>query len=720
MKTQVSRRGFLHGSGMAAASLVIGFHLPVRPARSQFGSPPAPFVVDRDMVNAYLTFNPDDTVSIVSAAAELGQGSLTSLPMLIAEELELEIRQVRIEQAPLNPEAFMNRLFGYQTTIGTSAVRWAFDPLRQLGASTRELLRNAAAVTWGVPVAQTVARSGQVIHTPTGRSLSYFELGETASGLEIPVDVPLKPQGEWRILGTPFPRWDTEAKSTGQARYGIDMRVEGMVVATIAATPVPGGTLRSVDPQPALVVPGVEDVVMLEDAVAVTATDYWSARKGLGALAPQWDSGPVAERDSENIREEMMRLLERPGNEAVNEGDIEAAREAAAQVLTATYEAPYWAHATLEPLNATAHYRGDSIEFWLGTQSPGRIRSMCAETFPEVPAGNIIVNNQYLGGGFGRRGSPTPPRQAALISKQIGKPVKLIWSREEDMTHCTYRPKSAARMEGFLDAQGKVTGFKGRIAVQSTLAALTGNSDIPFDPFATEGLIDHDYRFPALNFEYHSPRPGIPVGFYRGVGFIHNTFYRESFMDELAHAAGRDPMELRLELAGHSERNVLLLNTLAERSNWGSPAPGNVQGVAFAYSDESTVGEVFEAAIGDDGRVRLRRITCVCDVGVCMNPMMIEHQMESAITWGLTSAMFGEILIDNGVTRQKNFNEYELVRISHMPAIETVILPPTDTPGSGGECGAPPAPPALANAIFAATGRRLRSMPFRNHGISFA
>ena len=720
MKVEVSRREFLQGSGSAAASLVIGFHLPLKPARAQFGGPPEPFVVDRDMVNAYLTFNSDETVSIVSAAAELGQGSLTSLPILIAEELELALEQVRIEQAPLNESAFKNRLFGYQTTVGTSAVRWAFDPLRQLGANTRELLRNAAAVSWDIPVEETVADRGRVTHPASGRSLSYFELGETAAGMEIPTDVPLKPQSEWRILGTPFPRWDTEAKSTATANYGIDMQVEGMVVATIAATPVPGGTLRSVDPEPALSVNGVEEVVTLDDAVVVTATNYWSAKKGLDALDPQWDLGPVAARNSENIREEMLHLLDQPGNEAVNEGDIESAMQEAAQVVTATYEAPYWAHATLEPLNATADYRGDSIEFWLGTQSPGRIQSMCALMFPEVPQENIIVNNQYLGGGFGRRGDPMAPEQAALVSRQVGKPVKLIWSREEDMTHGAYRPKSVIRMEGSLDGEGRVTGFRGRIAVQSTLASLIDNPDVPVDPFATEGLIDHDYRFPALNFEYHSPRPGIPVGFYRGVGFIHNTFYRESFMDELAHAAGRDPIDFRLELAGHSERNVLLLNTLAERSNWGHPAPGNVQGVAFAYSDESTVGEVFEASVSDGGRVRLHKITCVCDVGVYMNPMMIEHQMESAITWGLTSAMFGEILIDNGATQQRNFNEYELVRISHIPEIETVILPPTDTPGSGGECGAPPAPPALANAIYAATGSRLRSMPFRIHGISFA
>ncbi len=720
MKMEISRREFLQTSGTAAASLVIGFHLPARPARAQFGGLPDPFVVDRDMINAYLTLNTDETVSIVSAAAEMGQGSLSSLPMLIAEELELDIGQVRIEQAPLNQAAFSNLLFGYQTTVGTSAVRWAYEPLRQLGANTRELLRNAAAATWAVSVDETVARSGRVTHPASGRSLSYFELGETASGMEIPADVPLKPQSEWRILGTPFPRWDTEAKSTAAAKYGIDMHVDGMVVATIAATPVPGGTLRSVDPEPALAVNGVEEVVMLDDAVAVTATNYWSAKKGLDAIEPQWDLGPVAARNSENIREEMLQLLDQPGNEAVNEGDIDAARDAAAQMVTATYEAPYWAHATLEPLNATAHYRGDSIEFWLGTQAPGGIESMCERMFPEVPTENIIVNNQYLGGGFGRRGRPTPADQAALISKQVGKPVKLVWSREEDMTHDTYRPKSVVRMEGYLDEAGRVTGFKGRIAVQSTLASLIDNPDVPVDPFATEGLIDHDYRFPALNFEYHSPRPGIPIGFYRGVGFIHNTFYRESFMDELAHAAGRDPIEFRLGLAGHRERNILLLNTLAERSNWGSPAPGNVQGVAFAYSDESTVGEVFEASVSDDGRVKLHKITCVCDVGVYMNPMMIEHQMESAITWGLTSAMFGEILIDDGATRQKNFHEYEMVRISHMPAIETVILPPTDTPGSGGECGAPPAPPALANAIFAGTGRRLRSLPFRNHGISFA
>ena len=386
MKMEISRREFLQTSGTVAASLVIGFHLPVRPARAQFGGPPNPFVIDRDMINAYLTLNPDETVSIVSAAAEMGQGSLSSLPMLIAEELELDIGQVRIEQAPLNQAAFRNLLFGYQTTVGTSAVRWAYEPLRQLGANTRELLRNAAAATWDVPVDETVARSGRVTHPASGRSLSYFALGETAAGMEIPAEVPLKPRSEWRILGTPFPRWDTEAKSTASANYGIDIHVDGMVVATIAAT----------------------------------------------------------------------------------------------------------------------------------------------------------------------------------------------------------------------------------------------------------------------------------------------------------------------------------------------PAPGNVQGVAFAYSDESTVGEVFEASVSDDGRVKLHKITCVCDVGVYMNPMMIEHQMESAITWGLTSAMFGEILIEDGATRQKNFHEYEMVRISHMPAIETVILPPTDTPGSGGECGAPPAPPALANAIFAATGRRLRSMPFRNHGISFA
>lgn len=712
MKLELSRRQFLQTSSASAVALTVGFQLTPRHASAT--NP----VTNGSVINAWLTIHDDNTVTLISPAAEMGQGSETAVPALIAEELELEWHQIRVAQAPSH-EVYNNRMMNFQGTGGSTAIRWTYEPMRQVGANTRELLRQAAADQWNVDPAECSSKAAHVHHEPSGRSMPYSEAGPLALALPpLEADVPLKSPGEWRMIGHDIKRFDTAPKSKGEAKFGIDAEVPGMLIATMMSCPTFGGTLKSVDPAPAMAIDGVEHVISLEDRVAVLANDYWTATRGLDALSPQWDRGPNQRWNKQTISEHLHSLLDSPGIQDRSDGDIDAAQARAAKTVTATYEVPFLSHAALEPMNATAHVYEGGAEFWVSTQGPGTAHTAAAKML-DLPLDAIKFNQLYIGGGFGRRGMPPEIElQAAMLSKRSGRPVKLIWSREQDFSDDYYRPAALTRLEAYLDEEGELLGIRGRTAVPSIIRSIW-NPDSPVDNTAVEGLVDEDYHYPASTFDYHLPDFGVPVGFWRSVGHSQNTFFRESFIDEVAHAAGQDPLALRRKLLNGDARRLAVLNHAAEAGNWGNPAPGNVQGIAMAEAFGSIVAEVVEANIGDDGAIKLHKITCAAEVGVAVNPDGIRAQLEGSIVWGLTAGMFDKIDIEDGAVVQKNYNEYDMMRLAHMPPIETIILATADRPGGVGEPGVPPVMPALANAIYAATGTRVRKLPLIDEGFRF-
>ncbi len=709
MKLELSRRQFLQTGSASAVALTVGFQLTPRGAHAN--NP----VTNGAVMNAWLTIHEDNTVTLISPAAEMGQGSETAVPALIAEELELEWDQIRVAQAPAH-EVYNNRMMNFQGTGGSTAIRWTFEPMRQVGANTRELLQRAAADYWGVDVSECSAKAAHVHHEATGRSMPYSELGALA--LDVPPledDVPLKPRSEWRLIGRDIKRFDSAAKSTGEATFGIDSEVPDMLIATMMSCPTFGGSLRSVDPAPAMAIDGVERVVQLEDRVAVLARDYWTAKRGLDALAPEWDRGPNARWSTQSIGEHLHSLLANPGIGDRTEGDIEAAQARAATTVTSTYEAPFLSHAALEPMNATAHVYDGGAEFWVSTQGPGTAHAAAAEMLG-LPLDAIKFHQQYIGGGFGRRGMPPEIElQAAMLSKEAGRPVKLIWSREQDFSDDYYRPASVTRLEAYLDDAGELLGIRGRTAVPSIMRSIW-DPNAAVDNTAMEGIVDEDYHFDAAAFDYHLPDVGVPVGFWRSVGHSQNTFFRESFIDEIAHSGGQDPVALRRKLLAGDERRLRVLDRVVEAGNWGSPGSGNVQGIAMCEAFGSIVAELVEARVQDDGAIDLVKITCAVEVGVAINTDTIRAQLEGAMVWGLTAGVYDKIDIENGAVVQKNFNEYDMVRLAHMPPVETIILATADGPGGVGEPGVPPVMPALTNAIFAATGQRIRKLPLIDQG----
>ena len=710
MRLQLSRRQFLESAGASAVCMAVGFHFPQRGAHAASANP--------SRINAWLTINADNTVTIVSPCVEMGQGSSTAVPMLIAEELEVDWEQVRVVQAPADP-TYKNRMLNVQGTGGSTSIRWTYEPMRQVGANTRELLKQAAAKHWGVDVADCDARSGYVHHKASDRRVAYSELGATAVTLEPPEQAPLKARNAWRTLGKPFKRFDSAAKSTGKATFGIDTDVPNMLVATALSCPTFGGRFKSVDHAPAMAIKGVRHVVELPDAIVVVAEDFWTAKRGLDALKPEWELGANTRWNTATISAHLHELMDRPGIVRREAGDINAAAARSKKTVEAIYEVPFLGHAALEPMNATAHVFEGGATFWVNAQGAGPVQMVASRVLNLSPEA-ITVHQQYVGGGYGRRG--TPPEieiQAALVSKQVGRPVKLIWTREQDFSRDHYRPAAVASMKAYLDSDGELIGLRGRTAAPSVMRAFF-NPTAQVDPSTIEGVADEDYHYDAAHFDYHIPDVGVPVGTWRSVGHSQNTFFRESFIDEIAHASGRDPLAVRRKLLAHDSRKLRVLNMAAQMANWGRPVTGNVQGIAFVDAFGTTVAEVVEAKIADNGVIRIHKVTCVADVGVAINPDTIKAQIEGSIVWGLTAAMFDRIDIENGAVVQKNFNQFDMLRLRHMPPVEVTIIADTDKPGGIGEPAVPPIAPALANAIFAATGKRIRSLPLVQHGFKFA
>ena len=706
-----TRRGFLAGSG---AALVLGFALPVTSraatAKAAVASGP-PF-----QPSAWLRITPDNQVTVLCGSSEMGQGVLTAIPMMLAEELDADWKTVRVEQAPVD-KAFANPVFGMQATGGSTTVRAHWEPVRKAGAAARAMLVAAAAEEWKVDAATCRTEAGHVLHS-SGKKLSYGALAAAAAKQTPPANPTLKKAADFKILGKPTKRLDTPSKVNGTAKYGIDAQVPGMLVAVMARAPQPGSKPVKVDDAKAKAVKGVKSVVTIPSGVAVLATGYWAAKKGRDSLEIQCDSGALKDLSSDKVSSMLSASAEAPEAVALSEGNIKDAAATAAQTLDATYEAPYLAHACMEPLNCTAWVKGQGadaeVEIWAGTQSQGPAQGILGQVASVQPA-KVKINTMMLGGGFGRRFAPDFVIDATILSKISGAPVKLIYTREDDMAAGFYRPAAVAKFSGGIDASGNPVMLKAGVGSPSIMGG-SGFMKIPengVDSFAMEGIADHPYDIGNQQLAYGRSEPGPQVWFWRSVGHSQNIFFIESFIDELAVAAKKDPYEFRRGLLGKQPRYKKVLEVAAEKAGWGKPLPaGRFRGIAVAQSFGSYVAEVAEVSVAADGTPKIHKIVAAVDCGMTVNPAIIARQIEGAIVYGLSAALYGKISFKDGKVEQSNFHDYAVLRMSEMPAVEVHMVASTELPGGIGEPGTPPAAPAVANAIFAATGKRLRSLPF--------
>jgi isoquinoline 1-oxidoreductase beta subunit len=710
MTVDLSRRQFLSVSAALGGGLLIGFETGT--AHAAQSAADAPFTP-----NAFIRIGADGRVVMTMPYVEMGQGTYTSIPMLIAEELEVDLRQVRVEHAPPNEKFYGNPLLGgIQATGNSNAIRASWQPLRQAGATARTMLVSAAAQRWNVDPASCSARSGEVRHTPTGRRLKYGELVADAARLPVPEKVVLKRPEEFKLIGTPAKRLDTPAKVNGSAVYGIDARPPGVKIATLAQSPVFGGRVKSVNDAKAKAVKGVRQIVRLDDAVAVVADHMGAAKKGLAALVIEWDAGPHARLDTQQIAGELEKATLNPGAVAQNIGNADSAMAGAVTKVEATYQVPFLAHATMEPMNCTVHVRKDGCEVWVGSQVMARAQEAAAKT-AGLPLDKVVVHNHLLGGGFGRRLEVDGVVRAVQIARHVDGPVKVVWSREEDIQHDMYRPYFFDRIWGGLDAKGMPVALNHRFAGSSVIARWVPpvfNNGL--DPDTTEGAIDLVYALPNLHVEYlRVEPPGIPTAFWRSVGPSHNVFVTESFMDELAAAAKQDPVAYRRALLDKSPRAKAVLELAAQKAGWEKPLPKGVgRGVSVQHAFATYLAQVAEVEVSKDGAVRVRRVVCAVDCGTVVNPDTVRAQIQSGIIFGLTAALRGEITLKDGRVQQSNFHDYPMLRMNEMPAIEVHIVKSNEAPGGMGETGTSAIAPAVTNAIFAATGKRIRKLPVAN------
>ncbi len=722
----LSRRRFLEVTA-AGAALTIGVSLTgCGSGSSPSEDPEAAFTPD-----VWIRIMPDGEVVVVVDRAEMGQGVSTALPMLVAEELDADWSRVRYQFAPAHP-AYYNQLIGAQITGGSTSVMNAWVPLREGAAKARAMLVAAAAAEWGVAPGDCRTERSAVIHDPSGRSLDYGAIAAAAGLLPVPDRVALKGSGEFRLIGQPVPRLDLERQVTGQIRYGIDVREpEGALVAVLARCPVFGGTVRDFDPAPALAVPGVKQVIQVDHGVAVLAENTWQAMAGRSALQVRWNEGPLARTSSEDIERQLRTLGDGPGREAHREGSGEDGLTVAAQVISAEYDLPFLAHACMEPMNCTALVTDQEVVVWVPTQNQaapalfgGGSRGVAAKV-AGVSQERVTVHTTNLGGGFGRRSETDFVAEAVGIAKAAGVPVRLVWSREDDTRHDFYRPISHHRLRGGLSAAGELSTWTHHIVAPSITARfipgfvpdwitrLAGPLKGGVDESAVEGARDLPYRIPNSEIRYTMADLGVPVGFWRSVGHSYTAFVVESFIDELAAAAGKDPVAFRLGMLAGSPRHRAVLEVVATRAGWATQLPpGQGRGVAVHHSFGSYAAQVAEVEVVG-GHVRVRRVVCAFDCGVVVNPDTVEAQIQSAIVYGLTAALKASVTLRNGRIVESNFHDYPLLRIDEMPVVDVVLVPSGDNPGGVGEPALPPIAPAVANAVFAATGYRSRRLPIR-------
>ena len=695
-----SRRAFLKNSAVGTSGLVIGVSLPGKLLAQEFeGGQP----------NVFVRIGRDNSITVVCGLSEMGQGVLTAIPQLLAEELDVPWSSVRVAQAPADP-AFKNPIFGMQATGGSTSIRGHYEPIRKAGASAREMLITAAAQKWSVDRAECKAANGVITHK-SGKKVTYGEVASAASKLPAVTDARLKDPKDFKIIGKGVKRLDTAAKVNGTAKFGMDVKLPGLLTAVMARPPVLGAKAVSGNDAKAKAIPGVKQVISIPAGVAVLADGYWAAKQGRDALEIKWEGGEE-QLSSEGVSKMLTGGASGAGAVAREEGNV--AQATAARTLEATYEAPYLAHACMEPMNCTAWSKPNELEIWAGTQAQGPSQGILSKVAGIEPK-QVKVNTMYLGGGFGRRFAPDFTVAATLLSKISGAPVKLVYTREDDMKSYFYRPASVTRFSAGLDGGGKVVSFTAKIAAPSIMKA-SGFMQVPasgVDSFAVEGIAEIPYDIPNMKIEYSQQEPGVQVWFLRSVGHSQNAFFMESFVDEMALAAGRDPYEFRRDLLGKQPVAKKVLETAAEKAGWGKPLPaGRARGIALHESFGSWVAEVAEVSMNAQGQPRVHRVVCAVDCGQVVNPEIVKRQMESAIAYGLSNAMFGKITFKAGQVEQNNFHDYQILRMSEMPSVEVHIVQSSEKPGGVGEPGTPPIAPAVANAVAKLTGKRVRALPF--------
>jgi isoquinoline 1-oxidoreductase beta subunit len=702
----LNRRSFLQVTAAAGGGLLVGTYLPS--------------FIDGDTLeaagvfepNVWIKVNADDTVRIMLTMLEMGQGVMTSMPMLVAEELDFDWTKIKTEWAGADPKYGNPNFGGQQLTAGSNSVRGMWKVLREAGATARMMLVTAAAQTWNVAENTCTTDKGEVIHQSSGRRLKYGALVDKAAALPVPTGVTLKDPENFKLLGNSLARLDVPEKVNGSAVFGIDVKLPGLLTAKVVRCPVFGGKVARFNADKAKAVPGVKNVVQISTGVAVVADNYWSASRGAQALDITWDEGPLSKLTTSEILARYKDLAQKPGKVARNDGNADAAI-ANSKSFERTFEAPFLAHATMEPMNCTADYRADGCDVYVPTQgqTPSHQAAVAASG---LPADKVKIHVTYMGGGFGRRGEADFVIDAVETSKAVGKPVKVVWSREDDMQHDYYRPISYARMWGAVDASGKPTVFKQHIVQQSLMKRIGGLPPNGVDFISVDGSANLPYDIPNIRVEYTENDPGIPFGFWRSVGASFQGFVVEAFIDEMAAAAKKDPFEFRRDLLGKSPRHKAVLELAAEKAGWSKPpAAGRARGIAVMDAFGSYLAQVTEVSVDARGAVKVHRIVCTVDTGWVINPDTIKAQMEGGIVYGLTAALKGEITIKNGRVEQRHFGDYQMLRHNEMPEIEVYIVPSTEVPGGIGEPSTALAAGSLVNAVAAATGRRIYALPIK-------
>jgi isoquinoline 1-oxidoreductase beta subunit len=704
----MKRRAFLKNSALAAGGFTLGFMIPgkARAGQQTGGEPFAP--------NAFIRITPENRITIIMAKSEMGQNVYTTLPLIVAEELDVGRDDITVEQSGIDP-AYNSPWFPMMLTGGSSSVRTTWEALRLAGATARAMLLAAAAETWSVPPDRLTTGGARVSDAETGRSASYGELAEAAARQSVPENVALKPESQFQLAGKDQKRLDSELKVTGQAGFGLDVRLPGLLYAAVARPPVFGATLKSFDSAAAASMPGVVRIKQIPSGVAVIADSSWRAIKARDALVIEWDEGGNGRRSSEAMMQQYRDLADQSGFVIQQQGDFEATASRAARVIEAQYEFPFLAHACMEPLNCTVHDQGERAEIWTGTQNPTLDRDKAATVLGYDPE-EVDLHVQFLGGGFGRRAAAWSDFvvEAAHVAKGEGAPVKTTWTREDDMRGGQYRPMTVHRARLALDDSGRPLAWHDRVVSQALDGLeMLGFKVENFDGTQIEGLKEQPYAVPEVTLEAHLTESPVTCLWWRSVGHTHTAFMKETLFDEAAHAAGADPLDYRLGLLQEHPRFIALLEKVKAMSGWGRELPaGTGLGVAIEESFGSIVAQVAQVRV-DGGEIRVEKVWCAADCGFAVNPLGVREQMESGIIYGLSAALHGEITLKNGRVEQGNFHDYPVVRMDEAPEIEVELIQSGATMGGAGEPGTPPIFPAVGNAIFAATGKRLRSMPFK-------
>jgi isoquinoline 1-oxidoreductase beta subunit len=716
---KMNRRSFIISSAAATGGLALGFNIPFGPGvvRAADGSPE---------INAWVVIRPDDTVVIRIARTEMGQGSLTGLAQLVAEELDCNWSKVTTEYPTPGQNAARKRVWGDFSTGGSRGIRASHEYVRKGGAAARIMLVQAAADQWKVPAAECSAANGVITHKSSGKTVTYGKVAEAAAKVAPPTDVPLKDPKDWKIIGKPLKRLDTADKLTGKQIYSVDLKMPGMLNAAIKDCPVFGGKVKTFDAAKAQGMPGVKKVVRVgESAIAVVADTWWHAKTALDAVNIEWDGGDNAKVSSETIAEQLKAGLDADQAFVHNQaGDVKAALAGAAKKVEAVYAYPFQNHATMEPMNAVARYTADRCEVWCPTQN-GEAALAATSEASGLPLAKCDVYKQLCGGGFGRRGQTDSVRQAVAIAKEMpGVPVKLLWTREEDMLHGAYHPIMQARLTGALDAQGNLTGLDIRLSGQSILAALRpeamdkGKDPVTFQGFWPTGEHSFEYTIPNLHIDHAMRNTHVPPGFWRGVNVNQNAIFLECFMDELAQAAGKDALEFRRAIMSKNPKSLAVLNAVAEKGGWGKKLPaGHHLGLAHFRAFGSYVAACAEISVKDGNKVKVHKIVGATDSGYAVNPAQIERQVAGSFVYGLSALFMQECTVKDGAMQQTNFHDYNSMRIAQMPKVESIVMPSGGFWGGVGEPTICVAAPAVLNAFFNATGKRIRSFPLKNHGI---